>query len=68
MAATIRFCGLVSGKAYTWGLNTEGQCGCGEEDEISIPTEIEWSKKIVSISCGYYHTAFVTGENCHSSL
>lgn len=53
---------IAQGKVYAWGLNTEGQCGCGDEDEISIPTEIEFDKKIVSVCCGYYHTAFVTSK------
>lgn len=52
----------VSGDVYTWGLNTEGQCGFGDEDEITLPTEIDIENKVVSLSCGYYHTALVTSD------
>jgi len=54
---------LAKGKVYTWGLNTEGQCGCGDEDEITLPTELEFDSKVVSIACGYYHTAIITSES-----
>jgi len=65
------------GEVYVWGQNIEGQCGLGENvEEISTPQKLELSYKIVSISCGYYHTAAVTdhgfiyifGENENDKL
>lgn len=53
---------LDSGSVYTWGLNSEGQCGFPDEDEILEPAELQIDETVVSLSCGYYHTAVVTGE------
>lgn len=49
------------GDVYTWGLNSEGQIGFGEdEEECSTPQLLKFDDEVISISCGYYHTAVVT--------
>ncbi|XP_018910621.2 X-linked retinitis pigmentosa GTPase regulator isoform X1 [Bemisia tabaci] len=53
-----------SGKVYIWGSNTEGQCGLGQTPSIiAAPTLLTIKNSIIThVSCGYYHTAFVTEE------
>lgn len=45
-----------------WGDNTEGQIGLGKESHASSPQEVGVGGPISWVSCGYYHSAFVTGE------
>lgn len=49
---------------YIWGSNTEGQCGLGQTPSIiAAPTLLTIKNSIIThVSCGYYHTAFVTGK------
>ena len=48
---------------YVWGGGSEGQLGLGaSETEVPKPTQLDLDEKIVCISCGYYHTALVTGK------
>ena len=48
---------------YVWGGGGEGQLGLGEEtEEMHKPVNLELGTKAVCISCGYYHTAIVTGK------
>ena len=51
-----------SGHVLVWGSNKEGQLGLGDEGEENEPTPkfIDFNEKVVEISCGYYHSAFVT--------
>lgn len=58
----LSFSFLDSGSIYTWGLNTEGQCGLDHGEEILEPTELPLKQRVISLSCGYYHSAFVTGN------
>ena len=54
-----------SGAVYVWGSNKEGQLGLGDEaEEISYSPEMLGFEDdtIKDISCGYYHTAFVTSS------
>ena len=56
-----------------WGDNSEGQLGLGDSlSEVDKPTRLRIDEKPVHISCGYYHTAIVTGKfarsNCHYKL
>ena len=45
-----------------WGGGSEGQLGLGaSETEVPKPTKLDLEEKIVCLSCGYYHTALVTG-------
>lgn len=45
-----------------WGDNTEGQIGLGKESYAPSPQEVSVGAPISWVSCGYYHSAFVTGE------
>ncbi|XP_075052535.1 X-linked retinitis pigmentosa GTPase regulator isoform X2 [Mixophyes fleayi] len=50
----------VDGKLFMWGENSEGQLGLANEKNICIPRQVDIGKPISWISCGYYHSAFVT--------
>lgn len=52
-----------SGKLFMWGDNTEGQIGLGKESHASTPQEVNVGRPISWVSCGYYHSALVTGEH-----
>lgn len=45
-----------------WGDNAEGQIGLGKESHASTPQEVSVGQPISWVSCGYYHSALVTGE------
>lgn len=45
-----------------WGDNSEGQIGLGKESQASSPQEVGVGRPVSWVSCGYYHSAFVTGE------
>ncbi|XP_067001065.1 X-linked retinitis pigmentosa GTPase regulator isoform X2 [Anabrus simplex] len=50
-----------NGCVYVWGANSDGQLGLNDgADNVLIPKELPFNKPIIHISCGYYHTAFVT--------
>ena len=54
-----------SGIVYVWGSNKEGQLGLGDEaEEISYSPEMLnfEDSTIKDISCGYYHTSFVSSS------
>ena len=48
------------GSLYIWGDNSDGQCGIKNENYLLNPRKIEFQNPINSISCGYYHTAFIS--------
>ena len=51
------------GDVYMWGGGSEGQLGLGaSETEVPKPTKLDLDEKIECLSCGYYHTALVTGQ------
>lgn len=53
------------GQLYTWGSNSEGQIGHRDEiddDSCIIPRKVKLRGKVVSVACGYYHMAVVTGQ------
>ena len=54
-----------SGRLYMWGDNTEGQLGLGQEGSSSTPKEVDVGQPVAWVSCGYYHSALVTGEPAH---
>ncbi|XP_044743176.1 X-linked retinitis pigmentosa GTPase regulator-like [Chrysoperla carnea] len=67
------------GRLYIWGSNTEGQLGLSIDtkvEKITAPTMVAVPEKIIHISCGYYHSGFVTengnaytfGENENGKL
>lgn len=45
-----------------WGDNTEGQIGLGKESHAPWPQQLSVGGPVSWVSCGYYHSAFVTGE------
>lgn len=45
-----------------WGDNSEGQIGLGKQSHASTPQEVSVGRPISWVSCGYYHSALVTGE------
>ena len=51
------------GCVYVWGSGSEGQLGLGmSQQEAAVPVQLELEEKVKSLSCGYYHTAVVTGN------
>ena len=52
------------GKVYTWGCNSNGQLGHGDNTSRDMPTNVVSLEGliIIKISCGYYHTAVVTDK------
>ena len=54
-------CFQADGDVYVWGGNGEGQLGIGDEDQAHEPRKLQLNERAVCISCGYYHTAIVTG-------
>lgn len=58
-------CGLSAGKAYCWGVNSEGQLGTGGIDglEHSTPAPVVGGLTFSSISAGFRYTCGVTTAN-----
>ncbi len=54
----------VTGMVYTWGKNTQGQCGLGIAEDILSPTlnKVLGSVTVVSIAAGWEHSACVSSE------
>lgn len=50
------------GEVYVWGGGSEGQLGLGDEMECPQPQLLDIEGKVTCLSCGYYHTALVTGK------
>ena len=55
-------------KIYSWGLNTEGQCGILNKEIIQIPSEVkinelENEEIIIDITCGNNFTYFLSNKN-----
>ncbi|XP_036419054.1 retinitis pigmentosa GTPase regulator b [Colossoma macropomum] len=51
---------MQDGKLYVWGDNSEGQIGLGKEAGAVTPRELSVGRRVAWVSCGYYHSAFVT--------
>lgn len=54
-----------SGALYVWGSNSLGQLGL-LKSEIEVypqPTLLSIPYNVSLISCGYYHTGFVTSKS-----
>jgi len=55
------------GQVFTFGDGANGQLGHGNKLlEISEPYAIKWNQptKIVQVSCGEGHSAFISGIYC----
>lgn len=48
-----------------WGDNSEGQIGLNDVISVCVPHQVNIGKPISWISCGYYHSAFVTSKAEH---
>lgn len=48
-----------------WGDNSEGQIGLKDVTNVCVPQQVTVGKPISWISCGYYHSAFVTSKKGH---
>uniref|UniRef100_A0A667XTT5 X-linked retinitis pigmentosa GTPase regulator n=1 Tax=Myripristis murdjan TaxID=586833 RepID=A0A667XTT5_9TELE len=57
-----------SGKLFMWGDNAEGQIGLGKESHASRPREVSVGRPVAWVSCGYYHSAFVTAGELFSLI
>lgn len=58
------------GTVYSWGCDTEGQCGHGmrrTDQMVELPRMIEMTENInvTRIACGYVHSYFMTDDGGH---
>lgn len=53
---------LAKGEVHVWGSNGEGQCGLDRKSGTTVPVPLKFDEKVEQISCGYYHSAVVTGR------
>ncbi|XP_053991781.1 uncharacterized protein LOC128883446 [Hylaeus volcanicus] len=52
------------GTLFMWGCNSMGQLGLGDCHDREIPTQVtHFLVPVISISCGYSHTAVITKTN-----
>ncbi|XP_047098218.1 X-linked retinitis pigmentosa GTPase regulator-like isoform X2 [Schistocerca piceifrons] len=52
-----------AGDVYVWGNNADGQLGLTNSDScVRIPTLLPLGQKVSQVSCGYYHSAFITED------
>lgn len=51
------------GKVFVWGGNEDGKLGLGDVDSVSEPTALPMDLPVICVSCGYYHTAVITGNS-----
>lgn len=51
-----------TGRVYSWGKNSQGQCGLGHIDECLIPTlnKTLVAEKVVVIAAGWEHSIALT--------
>ncbi|OXB68701.1 hypothetical protein ASZ78_010293 [Callipepla squamata] len=55
-------CVKEDGQLFVWGDNSEGQIGLADKTYVSVPCQVDVGKPVSSVSCGYYHSAFITGD------
>lgn len=53
--------GLVDGEMYSWGENSNGKLGVGDDVDRLVPTKIPIDFKVRQIACGDFHTAVLSG-------
>lgn len=56
---------IEDGELFMWGDNSEGQIGLQNMTSTCVPHQVTIGKPISWISCGYYHSAFVTSKTEH---
>lgn len=55
------------GGVTAWGSNLEGQLGLpGISGLVSTPSKVPVPEPVIRVSAGYYHSAFLTGEQNNS--
>jgi X-linked retinitis pigmentosa GTPase regulator len=52
---------IENGDLFVWGINDNGELGIGKVNEINIPKRLDLGFGISFVSCGYYHTAIISG-------
>lgn len=50
-----------------WGNNSVGQIGLGDEEFAAEPRQLDVGEAVTWVSCGYHHSAFVTGTAKHGT-
>jgi alpha-tubulin suppressor-like RCC1 family protein len=54
-------CGLtVTGEAYCWGWNEDGELGNGTKTSSNVPVAVAGGHRFASISVGHFHTCAVS--------
>jgi alpha-tubulin suppressor-like RCC1 family protein len=54
---------------WTWGYNVNGQLGDGTTLDRSSPVQVTSSyNRMISVSCGFYHTAYILEDSYGGSL
>ena len=48
---------------YVWGFGYYYQLGNRSIDDFLEPAKIPLTKEVVHMSCGYFHSAFILGED-----
>lgn len=62
-------CVLVEdGRLFMWGDNSVGQISFGDEGFAAEPREVHVGEAVIWVSCGYKHSAFVTGTTQSSHM
>lgn len=59
---TEQLCVVEDGRLFLWGDISVGQLGLGNESHVLLPKELKLGQPLHWVSCGYRHTALVTGE------
>eukprot|EP01103_Thecamoeba_quadrilineata_P011479 TRINITY_DN2750_c0_g1_i2.p1 TRINITY_DN2750_c0_g1~~TRINITY_DN2750_c0_g1_i2.p1 ORF type:complete len:645 (+),score=95.05 TRINITY_DN2750_c0_g1_i2:12-1946(+) len=50
-------------KVYVWGNASQGRLGLGTELDVPLPKLLPLrSKRVVFVTCGYFHTALITDQ------
>ncbi|KAF2980779.1 hypothetical protein EK904_001310 [Melospiza melodia maxima] len=53
---------VEDGQLFVWGDNSEGQIGLASEASVSVPCKVDIGKPVSFVSCGYYHSALISGD------
>lgn len=50
------------GKLFTWGRYWDGQLGRDTPDKGNVPSQVNFTSKVIDVSCGRSHTLVLTEE------